>query len=184
MSHVCRAFERLQDRAGSTDREGHSAWAAHLRICTSCQEQDVADRALLAALSGVRQPELPTFVAHCCARRIRSAPAAEPLNRRARTVLRAYWLLTLVGGSPWSRGRTGRRPFPLQWPWRRRLWTVAHCRVNTVVTPVTGACPLGLPVRSTAEHGCQFAPGDFDAPQGFSVSSGGSEADRHAPAVP
>ena len=95
MSDVCRAFERLQDRARSTDREGHTQWAAHVRVCASCQEQDVADRTLRAALSGVRQPELP---AHRCASRIRSAPAAEPLNRRARAVLRAYWLLTLVVG--------------------------------------------------------------------------------------
>jgi len=95
MSDGCRAFEQQAHNA-EMDPAGQSAWAAHLRSCRSCREQDTADRALRHLFAGARRPDLPPFFAERSARHARVAPAACPLTPRRRLLLRAYWVLTLV----------------------------------------------------------------------------------------
>jgi hypothetical protein len=98
MSDGCRAFERRHAEAEPADAASRAAWADHLRACTSCREQDVADRALRAALASDRPPVLPPFFAERCASRARLVPSARPLGGRSRVVLRAYWVLAAVLG--------------------------------------------------------------------------------------
>jgi hypothetical protein len=65
----CPEFDRESAAARRANPARQAAWEAHLRSCSSCQGQDVADRALRALLGAVAHPQLPPGFAERCASR-------------------------------------------------------------------------------------------------------------------
>ncbi len=69
MAGTCPEFDRESAAARRAEPVRQAAWEGHLRSCPSCQDQDVADRALRDLLAAVRRPTLPPGFADRCAAR-------------------------------------------------------------------------------------------------------------------
>ena len=96
MTDHCGAFECWCARAPG-DPASRAAWNDHVRACTSCREQETADRALRVAFAACPHRPLSPFFAKRCASHAPFGPRARPLGRRERTILRAYWVVALIG---------------------------------------------------------------------------------------
>ncbi len=71
----CPDFDRASVAAWRSEPAHRAAWEEHLRLCPSCRDQDVADRALRDVLAAVRHPQLPPGFADRCAARASRRPS-------------------------------------------------------------------------------------------------------------
>ena len=65
----CPEYDRQCASERRADPARRDAWEEHLRSCSSCQAQDLADRALRSLLGGLPRPQLPPGFAERCANR-------------------------------------------------------------------------------------------------------------------
>jgi len=99
MTDTCGAFEGRRALYDSAHPKGQADWADHVRACGPCQEQEAADRALRDLFAGSHRPDLPPYFAQRTANRTALIPPAGSLGVRARTFLRAYWVMTVIVGA-------------------------------------------------------------------------------------